>query len=236
MVQLLFPDSDFYPPFSGFSKKGIGFLKKLKRNNNREWFDRHKSEYEELVRFPMQCLIGSLRPHFAKFAPDFDLNPKKSIFRIYRDVRFSHDKTPYKTHVAAHFVLGGKPKGFLGSGYYLQIEPGECYIGGGIYVPDGDQLKKIRSAIAKHGDTFLKIVENKNFKKSFSPFHWQQLQRIPKGYSEYHTMAGWLKYKQFFVGVSWPETKCYKDSFVDDIAEVCETIAPLVNFLNDAIA
>jgi uncharacterized protein (TIGR02453 family) len=235
MVKLEILDSEFYPPFTGFPKRGIEFLKKLKRNNNRDWFEKHKLEYEDNVKFPMQCLIASLRSGFVRFAPEFELNPKRSIFRIYRDVRFSQDKTPYKTHIAAHVVLGGKPKGFLGSGYYLHVEPGECYVGGGIYIPSGDQLKKIRSAIAKRGNEFLRIVENKKFKKTFSPFQWQTLQRIPKGYSDDHPMAEWLKFKQFFVGVSWPETKCYKETFADDIEDVCETITPLVNFLNEAL-
>ncbi|MGB2870076.1 MAG: TIGR02453 family protein, partial [Bacteroidota bacterium] len=102
-------DIDVYPPFEGFPKEGIAFFKKLKRNNSREWFEKHKGEYEEQVKLPMQCLVAALRPHFARFAPEYELNPKRAIFRIYRDVRFSKDKTPYKTHVAAHFVLRGKP-------------------------------------------------------------------------------------------------------------------------------
>ena len=121
-------DEEVFPPFEGFPKEGITFFKKLKRNNNREWFAAHKEEFETLVKFPMQCLIAELRPHFADFASQFDVSPKRSIFRIYRDTRFSKDKTPYKLHVAAHFVLKGKPKGFEGSGYYLHIAPEEVFL------------------------------------------------------------------------------------------------------------
>jgi uncharacterized protein (TIGR02453 family) len=99
---------DFYPPFEGFPREGVAFLRRLKRNNRREWFQSRREEYEEFVRLPMQALIASLQPHFRAFAPEFDVNPKHSMFRIYRDVRFSKDKAPYKTHVAAHFVLRGK--------------------------------------------------------------------------------------------------------------------------------
>jgi uncharacterized protein (TIGR02453 family) len=235
MFQIPAMDFDLYPPFEEFPKQGIKFLKLLKRNNNRKWFEKHKDEFENYMKAPMQSFIFALQTHFARFAPEFDLNPKRSIFRIYRDIRFSADKTPYKTHIAAHFVLRGKPKGFVGSGYYLEIAPGELYIGGGIYIPDSDQLKKIRRAIAGRGEEFLSIIENRRFKKLFAPFEWKKLQRIPKGYEENHPMAEWLKYKQFFVGVSWPESKCYRSSFVKETAGICEELTPLVRFLNSAL-
>jgi uncharacterized protein (TIGR02453 family) len=228
-------DFDLYPSFEGFPKECISFLKQLKRNNNRDWFEKHKEEFEQNAKTPMLSFIAALQPSFARFAPEFDLNPKRSIFRIYRDIRFSLDKTPYKTHIAAHFVLRGMPKGFIGSGYYIQIEPGEFFVGGGIYLPNSDQLKKIRKAIAAHGEEFISIVENNKFKKMFSPFEWSKLQRVPKGYDENHPMADWLKFKQFFVGVSLPESTCYSESLVDKVAAFCEEAAPLVRFLNKSL-
>jgi uncharacterized protein (TIGR02453 family) len=227
-------DLEFFPPFEGFPQEGIDFMKRLKRNNNRPWFEKHKEEYESFVKLPMQSLIVALQPHFEKFAPEFDLNPKRSLFRIYRDVRFSKDKTPYKTHAAAHLVLRGKPKGVEGSGYYLHIEPGEVFLGGGIYMPDGDQLKKIRRAIADHAEQFLAIIQKTTFKKKFGKLEGAKLQRVPQGYDADHAMAEWLKYKQFFVGVEWPESKCLKRGFVSEVAGVFETAAPMVRFLNEA--
>jgi uncharacterized protein (TIGR02453 family) len=194
-------DLDVYPPFDGFPKEGINFFRKLKRNNNRVWFEQHKNEFDDLVKAPMQSFISALQPYFSGFAPEFDLHPSRSIFRIYRDIRFSQDKTPYKTHIAAHFVLRGKPKGFVGSGYYVEIGPEDIYVGGGIYIPESDQLKKIRNAIATRGEEFLSVVEDRKFKKLFAPFEWSRLQRVPRGFDENHPMAEWLKYKQFFVGV-----------------------------------
>ncbi|MCX6123067.1 MAG: DUF2461 domain-containing protein [Ignavibacteriales bacterium] len=235
MSKIPIMDFDLYPPFEGFPKECINFLKQLKRNNNREWFEKHKEEYERNVKAPMLSFIAALQPHFARFAPEFDLNPKRSIFRIYRDIRFSSDKTPYKTHVAAHFVLRGMPKGFIGSGYYIQLEPGEFFVGGGIYLPDGNQLKNIRKAIATRGEEFLSIIENRRFKKRFAPFDWSKLQRVPKGYDETNPMADWLKYKQFFVGVSLPETKCHSESLLDETARICEEASPLVRFLNKSL-
>jgi uncharacterized protein (TIGR02453 family) len=235
MSKIPMMDIDVYPPFEGFPRESIKFFKQLKRNNTRTWFEKHKNEYETYAKMPMQSFVAALQPHFARFAPEFDLHPKRSIFRIYRDIRFSSDKTPYKTHIAAHFVLRGKPKGFVGSGYYMEIGPSEVYVGGGIYIPDNDQLKKIRKAIAAHGEEFLSIVGNHRFKKLFTPFEWSKLQRIPKGYDENHPMAEWLKYKQFFVGVAWPESKCYRESFVEDSAGMFEAITPLVQFLNRSL-
>jgi uncharacterized protein (TIGR02453 family) len=228
-------DFELYPPFGGFPKECIGFLKQLKRNNNRIWFDNHKEAFEQHVRTPMLSFIAALQPSFARFAPEFDLNPKRSMFRIYRDIRFSQDKTPYKTHIAAHFVLRGTPKGFVGSGYYIQIEPGEFFVGGGIYLPDGNQLKRIRNAIASRGEEFLSIIENRRFKKRFAPLVWSALRRVPKGYDENHPMGEWLKYKQFFVGVSLPESKCYSASLPAETAGICEEASPLVRFLNKSI-
>ena len=132
--------------------------------------------------------------------------------------------------------MQGKPKGVEGSGYYLHIEPGEVFLGGGVYMPNGDQLKKIRKAIAGQPDKFLSIMEEKKFKRVFGKLQGEKLQRVPQGYEADHPMAEWLKYKQFFVGVEWPETKCVKARFVDNVAGVFESATPMVRFLNEAMS
>jgi uncharacterized protein (TIGR02453 family) len=228
-------DLEDYPPFDGFPKSGISFLRKLKKNNNRTWFASHKNDFEEHLKLPMQSLVVALRPAFNEFAPQFDLNPKRSLFRIYRDTRFSKDKTPYKTHVAAHFVLAGKQKGFVGSGFYVHIEPGECFIGGGIYRPDAGQLKRIRRAVSKKPDEFLEVVRSRSFMRRFGTIQGDQLVRTPKGFQEDDPMMQWLKLKQYFVGVSLEEKRCYSRSFIKDVASVCEAATPLVTFLNAAM-
>lgn len=224
-----------YPPFDGFPKEGLTFLRRLKKNNRRPWFEEHRNEFEDLVKAPMQSLVSSLRPHFERFAPEYELNPKRAIFRIYRDTRFSNDKTPYKTHIAAHFVLRGEPKGFLGSGYYLEVEPGAAFAGAGIYMPESDQLKKIRSAIDRKPEEFLSIIRQRRFVTLFRRIEGNSLTRMPKGYDNDHPMGEWLRLKQFFVGVSMPDTKALRASFVRDVAAVCEAATPLVRFLNDAL-
>lgn len=222
------------PPFSGFPKEGISFLKRLKRNNTRTWFTDHKDEYEEFVKLPMQSLIASLRPAFERIAPEFEVHPKRSLFRIYRDTRFSKDKTPYKTHAAAHFVLRGTAKGLVGSGYYVHIEPGECFVGAGIYMPDGAQLKEIRHAIAEKGRQFREIVRERTFTRTYGTIQGDRLKRMPKGFDEDHPMADWLKLKQFFVGTSLPEKACHSRGFLTMLVDRFEAASPFVRFLNAA--
>ncbi|MEW5800288.1 MAG: DUF2461 domain-containing protein [Bacteroidota bacterium] len=224
-----------FPPFEGFPKQGFDFLRRLKKNNNRDWFLKHKSEYEDLVKFPMQCYVASLKPLFHDFAPEFDLNPKKALFRIYRDTRFSKDKTPYKTHSAAHFELKKKPKLFDGAGYYVHVAPGEVFIGGGIYIPDHDRLKKIRKALVERSDEFLTILNEKRFKKMFKSLEGEKLTRPPKGYTPDHPMIEYIKFKQFFVGLEWNEEAAYKKEFLKKSADAFAVATPLLRFLNEAI-
>ncbi|MCX6137586.1 MAG: DUF2461 domain-containing protein [Ignavibacteriales bacterium] len=230
----VFNETDI-PPFIGFPKEALQFLRRLKKNNNREWFGAHKDEFEDLVKAPMEALVTSLQPGFDTFAPDFDLNPKKAIFRIYRDVRFSKDKSPYKTHIAAHFVVAGRPKGLEGSGYYLHIEPGEVFLGGGIYIPDGDQLKKIRRALAARPKEFLEVLRNKMFRKAFGELQGEKLQRVPAGYTPDNPMVEYLKLKQFFVGSQFKDSVCQDEDFLQLCLRTFATASPLIEFLNDAL-
>lgn len=226
-------DLEIYPPFEGFPREGIRFLKQLKKNNNRTWFNSHKSEYEDVVKLPMQVLIAALQPKVARFAPEIDVNPKRSMFRIYRDTRFSKDKTPYKTHVAAVFHLRGHWQ--ESAGYYVGIEPGLIDAGGGIYMPDGDQLRKLRRAISDRADEFRSIVESRTFKRQFGGIQGERLQRVPQGFEPNHPMAEWLKHKQFYTGVEWKESECYTPKFIGKIAAVYEDLHPFIRFLNEAL-
>jgi len=226
-------DVELYPPFEGFPREGIRFLKQLKKNNNRSWFAAHKSEYETFVKLPFQSLIAALRVEFAKFAPEIEVHPKRSMFRIHRDIRFSRNKAPYKTHVAAVF----HPKGHWqeGAGYYLHLEPGEIYIGGGIYMPPNRQLRAIRRAIAERSEEFLRIIEAASFRRRFTEIEGDKLQRVPQGFDSNHPMADWLKFKWLYAGVTWPEEKCLTSDFPIEAAKLYRQVTPLVRFLNSAI-
>ena len=229
-------DEDVFPPFEGFPEEGIRFLQRLKRNNSRTWFQAHKPEYEERVRFPMQCLIAGLRRELGEEIPEIDFNPRGSIFRIYRDTRFSKDKTPYKTNIAASFRLRGTQGPIENPGLYVGIEPGEIFIGGGLYLPSGDQLKKIRKSIVDDPDEFLSIVKSRPFRATLGGILGDTLQRAPLGYAPDHPMIEYLKLKQFYVGVESGHEPALKASFLTTVARVFRSCLPFVRWLKEAAA
>jgi uncharacterized protein (TIGR02453 family) len=233
MIKNPLDEINIFPPFDGYPREGLFFLKRLKKNNNREWFAKHKHEYEEFVKLPMQALVNELKPGMQKFAPDFMVDPKRSLFRIYRDTRFSKNKLPYKTHVAAIFQPTKNWKD--SAGLYLHIEPGEIYLGGGMYMPSSENLKDIRNAIAAYPKRFLSIICAKDFKKLFGSIEGEALQRVPQGFAPNHKMAEWLKMKQFFISRTLPESECLKKDFVNTVCKTFKPMMPLVRFLNEAI-
>jgi len=224
---------EVFPPFVGFPREGLKFLRDLKKNNNREWFTSHKTIYLESVKLPMQSLISALNSSMAKHAPEFEFNLRRSIFRINRDTRFSKNKSPYKTSIAAVF----HPKGTWqeSAGYYLHVEPPEIYVGGGIYMPDSSQLKKIRNGISEHGEEFLAIVTGKSFRKRFGELEGSKLSRNPIGFAKDHPMIEWLKYKQFYSGVTWKVEECTRPQFSDKIVDLYRELLPFVRFFNGVL-
>lgn len=228
-------DDALYPPFNGFPKEGLEFLRRLKKNNNRPWFLKHKEQYEEMVRFPMQCLVAALAVRMVDDAPEIEFHPKKSIFRIYRDVRFSKNKAPYKTNIAASFAMRGVKGPTETPGLYVGIDPEEIFVGGGVYMPYGAQIKAIRQSIANHPDEYLAVVNSKRFKKRFGAIMGESLARAPLGYPPDHPMIEHLKHKQFFVGVELPERACYSKKFLDTVADVFADTMPLVRWLSRTV-
>jgi uncharacterized protein (TIGR02453 family) len=225
-----------YPPFAGFTPETFSFLRRLKKNNNRPWFAKHKAEYEELVRFPMECLIASLRPRMADVAPGFEFHPRKSIFRVYRDTRFSNDKTPYKTNIAANFKSRG-PKAPTGApGLYVGIGLDEIFLGGGIYMPDGPQLKSIRAYIASKPAELETVIGDQPFRKVLGEILGDRLQKAPLGYPKDHPMIEHLRLKQFYVGVELEQEECLKPRFLDTIVRVFTASMPFMNWLQKATA
>jgi uncharacterized protein (TIGR02453 family) len=228
-------DEILYPPFTGFPKPGLDFLRRLKKNNNRPWFQSHREEYEENVRFPMQCLIAGLGARLHDDAPDIEFHPRKSIFRIYRDTRFSKNKTPYKTNVAAWFKGRGLKGDSETPGLYLGVGTEEVFIGGGLYMPSGAQLKSIRRNIADRPEEYLGVVRSPRFRKKFGGIQGAVLSRAPLGYPPDHPMIEHLRHKQFFVGVELDEKGCYAPKFLETVAKVFIDTMPLVRWLTGAI-
>jgi uncharacterized protein (TIGR02453 family) len=224
-----------YPPFAGFPPEGLAFLRRLKRNNNRPWFQKHKEEYEEVVRFPMECLIASLRPRMMEVAPEFEFHPRKSIFRIYRDTRFSTDRTPYKTNIAANFEARGVRGRISAPGLYVGVEIGEIFVGGGLYLPSGDQLKAIRASIADAPEELLAVVQDRNFVRILGEILGERLQKAPLGYPRDHPMIDYLRLKQFYVGVEYDEEQCLTPRFLDTVVRVFTAAMPFIRWLQRAL-
>jgi len=214
----------------------LTFLAKLAKNNNREWFEKNKPTYlqakEDFERF-----VSEFLEELIPFNPELaGLDPKKLPFRIYRDVRFSKDKRPYKTNMGAGFSPNGKL--VQEPGYYLHIEPGnKSFIAGGMYMPDGERLQKIRQEIDYNTDRFEKILADKKFKKWFPTLDdFDKLKTAPKGYAKDLPHIELLKHKSYIVSHSFTDAEVKDKKFLKNIAEAGKVMKPLNDFLQDAIA
>lgn len=214
-------------------KNTFSFLNRLKRNNNKVWFDKHKEEYLE-IKNDMEVLAGDISKQIGAF-DEFtgSQDPKKCVFRIYKDVRFSKDKTPYKTHWGAYFARGGKKSPY--AGYYLHIEPKKSFLAGGVWMPEPMILEKIRQEIDYNSDEFVKILKEKNFRKLFKELHGEKLTRNPKNYLSDHPHIELLKFKSFTVIHELDDKKVLAKNFTSYSTGVFKAMKPLNDFLNRAI-
>lgn len=217
-----------------FSPKALAFLRALKRNNNRDWFRARKDQYELLLRAPMIELIERLRADFLAFAPDLVASPKTSLYRIYRDTRFSENKAPLKTHIAAVFPCRGLAK-HQGAGLYLEVAPGWVWVGGGMYAPETSQLHAVREHIAANVGRLRTIVESPAFRRTVGPLAGERLQRVPRGFPKDHEAAQYLKYRQFLAGREFPATFATSPRFYPGVMNVFRLVAPLTRFLNEPL-
>ena len=217
-----------------FTKNTLAFLRALKRNNDREWFRARKTEYEQHVRAPMVALLARLACDLPAFAPDLVAEPRVSLFRIYRDTRFSADKRPLKTQVAAHLPSRKFAKG-EGAGLYVEIAPQWVWVGGGIYMPSAPELHAIRAAIADNHRQFRRMVTGPAFIRTTGGLAGDQLTRVPRGYAADHPAAAYLRHKQLIGGREYPAEFACSSRFYPELLTVFRSIAPLVRFLNSAI-
>jgi uncharacterized protein (TIGR02453 family) len=216
-----------------FTRKTIRFLRALKRNNDREWFKARKEEYEAHVRAPMVALLERLADDFGAWAPELVADPKVSLYRIYRDTRFSEDKTPLKTHVAAHFPHRRLRR--TGAGLYLEVAPQWVWIGGGIYMPGTAELAAIRAHIDAHHRRLRRIVEAKTFVAAAGELHGDQLTRVPRGFLKDHPAAHYLRFRQFLAGREYAADVACSPRFYAELTNVFRHVAPLVRFLNEPL-
>lgn len=217
--------------------KILKFLKDLSRNNDREWFEKNKSRYlESKVQFE-EFVTRLLHNMIAVDESLSGLDPKKLTFRIYRDVRFSKDKRPYKTNMGASLSASGK-KGMGKPGYYLHIEPGnKSFIAAGLYMPMPEELSKVRQEIDYNGDRLKKILNDKKIKDLFGDF-WKEdaLKNIPKGYDKEHAYGEWLKLKSFIITHELKDAEVTDKNFLKNVVKIMTASKPLNDFLTEAIS
>lgn len=214
-----------------FPAETLRFLRALKRNNRREWFEAHRGDYEAYVRQPMTAIVERLAVDLRAFAPELVAAPKVSIYRIYRDTRFSHDKKPYKTHIAAVFPTRGLPK-HEGAGTYFHVSPDEVWIGGGMYMPQPAELFAVREHIASHLKQLRAIVESPAFRKQVGALGGDKLSRVPRGFAKDHPAAEFLKFKHFVAGAEFPAAFATDPKFYKTVLTVFRQLTPLTRFLN----
>lgn len=216
---------------SPFTPKTLSFLRALKRHNDREWFRLRKSQYEEHVRGPMVNALERLAGDLRSFAPDLVCDPRVSLYRIYRDTRFSPDKSPLKTHVAAHFPPRGMARG-EGAGLYFHVAPNEVWIGGGLYMPSSSDLRLVREHIASDHRTLHRIVTGSAFRRAVGELSGEQLFSMPRGYLKTHPAAGYLRFKQFLGGRQFEPAFATSDRFYPELLNIFRAVAPLIRYLN----
>jgi len=214
-------------------KHALGFLRQLAVNNNRPWFEAHredyetaKTEFEHLITHMLQ-LMSVLEPALA------GQRAKDCIFRVYRDVRFSKDKTPYKSHFSAYFSKNGKKD--EGAGYYLHLEPGKSFAAGGIWMPGAPVLKAVRQEIDYNYEEFASLLAGKEFRKRFRQLEGERLKTAPKGYSPDNPAIGYLTMKSFIASHPFEDREVAGKNFPAICFETFSAMAPLIAFLNRSL-
>ena len=225
-----------------FSAATLGFLRNLKRHNERPWFEAHRPQYEADVKGPMRDLIEEMDVRLARLAPEIIGDPKRSMFRIYRDIRFSSDKSPYKTHASCWFYHRDGTRGVGreaaggGAGFYFQIAPGDSFTGGGMWMPPREALVKLRDAIAEDPSGFAKIATDKRVRRRFGGLDEEAvLRRVPRGFAPDHPGARWLKFQSFVTGRALSDAQAISARLPALLAADFALMVPLVRWINGVL-
>jgi uncharacterized protein (TIGR02453 family) len=219
MSQLLLPASSFE------------FLKQLKQNNNRDWFAQNKEAYQqqlELVEAFTTGLLNMMNTHDVIETP----TAKKALHRIYRDIRFSKDKTPFKTNWSGNFKRAGKHRR---GGYYFHLEPGNTFVGGGFWAPSTPDLKRIRDDIAFDASPLKQIINSKEFKTTFGVLDGEQLKTTPKGYAADHEGIELLRYKQFLIRKRFTDEEALGPDFMSKASDAFKSMRPFFDYMSDVL-
>ncbi len=220
--------------FAGMPAEALTFLADLEKNNNREWFDAHKQIYQEKLRAPLEEFCAAVGAQMAAFAPEYLTEPKRAIFRIYRDTRFSNNKTPYKTAQGALFFRAELGKNEA-AGFYLEVSPKHLGIAGGLYMPNADYLRAVRAHLLENGERFHKLVSSKPVVKALGEIQGEKLSRPPKGFPADHPAVEWIKYKQWYYWVELDPMLATTPAGVKEVVSRFKLATPVVEFLNEPL-
>jgi len=228
--------------FTGFRPAALAFLRSLERHNDREWFERNRATYETELRAPLAALTEEIDVRLATLAPEIVGDPRRSLFRIHRDVRFSADKSPYKTHVACwfHHVDAGRGVGAQtphgGAGFYFHMESERASLGGGIWRPPRPTLQRIREAIDEDARPLVKILADPAARRRFGGLAEENmLTRMPRGYSDSHPAATLLRHQSYTLGRELEQRDLFSPRLPDLLAREYARILPLVHWLNRSL-
>ena len=211
----------------GIEASTIKFLKDLEKNNNREWFQSHKVQYENTLQ-NIKDMSAEVKEKLSKK----DLIEDAKVFRIYRDVRFSKDKAPYKNNLGVHFTRATKK---LRGGYYLHIQPGESFAGGGFWSPSPEDLKRIRDEFAFDTKTIRKIISGKTFVKYFGTLNGEELKTAPSGYDRNHPGIDLIRKKQFIIGRKFTDKEVADKNFVKEVVATFEAMRPFFDYMSEVL-
>ena len=221
-------------PFPGFPPEALQFFRGLARNNNREWFLPRKPLFEEKVKEPMRQLVDALNLALHDFAPEYETDPDKAIFRIYRDVRFSKDKKPYKEQIAATFRRSGTPH--HQDGYYFAISHKGVAVGGGVYMPEPELLLAIRQRIADRHEEFRRILGAPPVRKLLGNLEGAQLSRVPRGFAADHPVGDLLRFKYYILYKELPPSLATSTQLYKAIVDRFRIMVPFLQFLTAPFA
>ena len=222
-------------PLPYFRPEALTFLRNLARHNDRFWFNERKAVYESELKEPMLAVIRRITDAMMEFAPNHVRPAEKSLFRIYRDTRFSNNKLPYKTHVAAWWSHMGMQK-TSGAGYYFQVSPKGVVIAAGAYMPEKEQLAAIRNWLLNNHVQFRRLLQKPAVRKTFTEFEGEALTRPPKGFPCDHPAMDLIKCKQWGLSTTLPAKTALEKNFAQTLIRHFKLLAPLVDALNTPIA
>jgi len=225
------------PVFNGFPAELFGFLVELAANNNRTWFQANKSRYHDDVVEPMTQFICAMAPRLEAISEHFIADPRRhggSMFRIYRDTRFSKDKRPYKENVGCQFRhrIG---RDVHAPGFYVHLQPGEIFFGGGIWKPDATTINRIREAIIDNPSAWKKATNGKAFSGRFGALKGESLQRPPRGFSAEHPLIEDIKRKSYFAMQQADQAMACGPQFIGEVEKAFRGISPLMEFISFAL-